>query len=295
MFNLYDSLQQKPCPPQEPAFLINSAITLRTWLGVCPHSQTLTAHSLYLGQPIFMALPCKQWKCPKCARDKIIRLADRTKDAKPNRLLTLTVDPALHQSPRGAFDATRRQVSELFRKLRPKFGEIEYLRVVEVTKKGWPHYHLLIRSGYLPHPSVKAAWQDLTGATIVDLRKVERTFNAYWYLVKYLSKLHSLEWTDRHVAYSRHFFPPLEPKQSPDLQLQLPERIGQAPWNYLAETFPGSTLYRYGRSLWTLEPPDTYQPDEDFVPWPAAPVPSASESPAGTPSIAHDDMQRHAF
>jgi hypothetical protein len=103
-----------------------------------------------------------------------------------------------------------------------KYGEVEYLRVTEVTKKGWPHYHLLLRSGFLPHKVVKTLWAELTGATIVDLRQVKKSFSAYQYLVKYLSKLHRLEWTERHVSVSKNFAPKVE--WAPDNPIELAPR-----------------------------------------------------------------------
>jgi len=126
--------------------------------------------------------------------------------AAPNRLMTLTVDPALYNAPRDAFEVTSPLVSELIRTLRKRFGEVEYLRVTEVTRAGWPHYHLLIRSKYLPQPVVQAEWNRLTGAKIVDLRKAQQCFKAYYYLAKYLSKMHKLDWTERHVSFSKSFF-----------------------------------------------------------------------------------------
>ena len=90
--------------------------------------------------------------------------------------------------------------------MRTRDGEVEYLRVTELTKKGWPHYHLLIRSDYIPQPVVKKEWQRLTGAPIVDLRQVDNKFRTYYYMVKYLTKMHKIEWTNRHVSYSKAFF-----------------------------------------------------------------------------------------
>lgn len=207
MVQLHDtaSLVQKQQSIYPAPFLVQPA-NLKYDL-TCHHASTYTARVINSDALLVLGITCKRWSCRPCAQAKIRRLAVLTKLAAPNRLLTLTVDPSLWNAPRDCFLDTSPKVAELTRSLRTRFGEVEYLRVTELTKKGWPHYHLLVRSGYLPHPVVKAEWNRLTGAQIVDLKQVNQSFKAYYYLTKYLSKLHSLQWTDRHVSYSKHFFP----------------------------------------------------------------------------------------
>jgi hypothetical protein len=170
--------------------------------------------------------------------------------------LTLTVDPANWEDPRDAFDGTRRQVPELFRILRRKFGEVEYLRVTELTKAGWPHYHCLVRSGFLPHAVVRDRWQDLTGATIVDLRRIADKQKTYWYLVKYLAKMHTLGWTNRHVSYSKSFFrdPPREKNDA--LQLSEGKVLETHPATLAYHQFRNSELCEVSYGVFTLSAPD---------------------------------------
>lgn len=227
----------------------------------CWNAQTLEAYSAVFGRTVWMGLPCNQWSCKPCSRRKISSLAHRVDGAKPNRLLTLTVDPSLHADPRSAFDATRRQVSELIRNLRAKFGEVEYLRVTELTAKGWPHYHLLVRSDYIPHSVVKRLWNQLTGAIIVDLRQVKNKFQCYTYLVKYLSKMHKLEWTTRHVSYSKAFFPEPLPKKENPHGLQDKTMIEARPGKYLYATFRGATFVELAHGLFAVQRPDEPLPD----------------------------------
>lgn len=183
------------------------------WLDICPHSQTMQAYDLDRRESLLYALPCNEWSCRHCAVRKTRALAHRTEKAKPNRLVTLTVDPKLFTSPRAAFDATRRELPEWTKRIRKRFGEYEYLRVTEVTKAGWPHYHMLARSRYIPHAVARDMWWDLTGARIVDVRQVKDSFRCYQYLLKYLTKMHHIEWTGRHVSYSRGFFKPEDDPQ----------------------------------------------------------------------------------
>ncbi|MHC4371343.1 MAG: rolling circle replication-associated protein, partial [Planctomycetota bacterium] len=166
-----------PWNKKPPAHTIATIGTLWGFLQTCPHAQTLEAYSSQLRCTVWIALPCRQWSCRHCAQKKIRELAVKTERARPNRFLTLTVDPQLYENPRHAFDQTRRKVSECMRTLRNRYGELEYLRVTELTRRGWPHYHMLVRSPYIPHEVVKRRWRELTGAIIVDLRKIKETLN----------------------------------------------------------------------------------------------------------------------
>ncbi len=244
-------------------FPLETAGATMTLFRECYNGQTLEAYSKKFGCTIWMLLPCNQWSCRKCAEKKIATLAAKTQKAEPNRLLTLTIDPSLWPDPRASFDGTRRQVPELIRKLRLKFGDVEYLRVTELTRNGWPHYHLLVRSGYLPQPVVKELWALLTGATIVDLRQVKNRFQTYIYLVKYLSKMHKLEWTTRHVSTSRKFFPPADDSKSNSLQLESKKVIESSPGRYLFTMFRGASLVEVSHGVWALGPPlpGTQPPD----------------------------------
>lgn len=244
---------QKPDLPAP--LLVKSVDLTRAWLNTCPHAQTLTALCPGLVGHVLAILPCKQWSCPYCSRRKIAQLSAKTRDAKPNRLLTLTIDPKLHADPRAAFDATRTKVPELIRLLRKRFGEVEYLRVTELTRRGFPHYHLLLRSAFLPHAVVKAEWHRLTGALVVDLRQVKESFAAYTYLLKYLSKLHKIEWTERHVSYSKKFFPETDPPPPSPYELLECQVVASHPATVLHESFAGCTITRLTSSLLHPETP----------------------------------------
>lgn len=254
-----------PPPPKQqdpPSLLIPPELSASFhYFGVCPSAQTYLTHAIELNLHMLYAVPCKRWSCRVCAEKKIKKLSMQVEKARPNRLLTLTVNPPLFSSPRNAFDGTRKQVPLLIRKLRTKYGEVEYLRVTEATQRGWPHYHLLIRSDYIPQPVVKDLWNSMTGARIVDLRQVKKSFSAYRYLVKYLSKLHNLEWTERHVSLSRNFAPPdqFEP-QDPEQTAQ-GELFFQHPATYICEHCQGWKIVRYGHSAHLLLPPRSVEAD----------------------------------
>ena len=239
---------QPPKPQVLQEYLVTNTISLAyRYFDTCPQARTLSAYSLAHNAYVLFDLPCQTWSCRYCAENKIKKLAAITMLAAPNRLLTLTINPSLFLSPKEAWEKTRKQVPVLIRRLRKKFGEVEYLRVTEVTQRGWPHYHLLVRSGYLPHSVVKSYWNEQTGAWIVDLRQVKKTFSAYKYLVKYLSKLHDLQWTERHVSMSRGFAPKTDKHHDDQLQLAETDFHQQHPAYHVAEFYKGCQLRRLSK------------------------------------------------
>jgi len=220
--------------------------------GTCETAKSLVGRIPNTDRSLLVGLTCRRWSCRPCSTAKIRRLAVLCKLAGPNRLLTLTIDPALYQSPRHAFEATAAYVPELIRYLRTRFGAVEYLRVTELTKRGFPHYHLLIRSGFLPHAVVRNKWNEYTQATIVDLKAVGNQFGAYTYLTKYLTKMHHLEWTERHVSYSKNFFPAEAVKKPDGPGLAATQLHDGHPHMWLAEHCLGLTVTQLSALTWDL-------------------------------------------
>lgn len=253
MSSISDCTPVQPVPQAPPrSWLVEPKVDYRSWLGTCPNAQTLLADTTDGNASFVIPLLCKQWSCRFCAAMKCRRLAARTRDAKPNRMLTLTVDTKLWKNPREAFDGTRRHVPTLFKTLRDRFGKVEYLRVTELTADGWPHYHFLIRSDYLPQPVIKAEWNRLTGAIVVWIDEVRQSWSAYKYLIKYLSKLHNLEWTERHVSASRDFFPPEPESTAPKLPIHRSEKFAMHPNTYLRGYEVGSFVVRLTPSIFAV-------------------------------------------
>jgi hypothetical protein len=222
-------------------------------LNTCKWATSVAEENRLTGTYRLRGITCKRWGCPSCARTKIRELAQWTKLACPNKLLTLTINPECHDNPELAWKTTAPKIPELIRELRKRFGLVEYLRVVEQTQNGWPHYHMLLRSSYLPQPAVKKLWQQLTGAKIVDIRQVSQFFNSFQYLVKYLTKLHHVEWTDRHVTYSRGFFPvSITPTVEPS-EWRTIQQIACEPHTWLDEQYPGETLVQTAPLTYVLK------------------------------------------
>jgi hypothetical protein len=197
-----------PATKEEPTseFLIGSVEDNELWLDTCPSARTLIAYSFTHAAWLLCALPCKRWGCRWCGPKKIRGLAFKVERAEPNKLITLTVNPKAYLEPRAAYDHTRRKLADLAKVIRKTRGPFEYMRVLEITKKGWPHYHLVARSGYIPQAMISDTWASMTGAPIVDIRQIRKCDKVYAYVIKYLSKQQYIPWTNRRVSWTKHFF-----------------------------------------------------------------------------------------
>jgi hypothetical protein len=193
-------------------FLIGLDATTRGIISCCPNAQSLRCLSVPDCRETLFALPCNQWTCRWCGQRKAFQLAIRTEQAAPTRFLTLTTWSKLYASPADAYGLTRRKIADFGKVMRQHVGEFEYLRVLEATARGWPHYHLAVRSPYIPQSLVSETWSKLTGNKIVDIRKINQSMNVFKYMLKYLCKQTHVPWTNRRIGWSKKFFPPKEPE-----------------------------------------------------------------------------------
>lgn len=149
---------------------------------------------------------CNAWDCPGCGPLRTWKLCKRIETARPNRLVTLTCGSPGGRSPAEVWDDTRRMVPELIRLIRSHHGETEYCRVMELHKSGFPHFHLVVRSPFIPQADLSRYWCKLTGAYIVDVRAIQNRDVAR-YVAKYLGKQTRVPaFTSRRVTASRGFF-----------------------------------------------------------------------------------------
>jgi hypothetical protein len=241
-------------------YLIGSIRGDNALSALCPHAQTLFCWSHCYQRDVVCVLPCNRWGCVKCGPRKAKRLAYRIEKAEPNKLITLTVNPAAYEDPRSAYDSTRRQLAELSKICRKKLGTFEYMRVLETTKKGWPHYHLMARCPYIPQRTISTIWANLTSAPIVDIRQIRKIDNVFAYVVKYLCKQTYIPWTNRRTSWSKDFFLKEQKYEPQPLRLDQFELKKGDPHTNLAERFPDWILEQISPSLFLILDPN--DPDE---------------------------------
>jgi hypothetical protein len=211
-----------------------------TWRGhkCCPWAKSVIAIDPETDSLVLCPVTCKRWGCEYCAVRKIRKLAFLTNGATPNRWIRLGVDPGRYSSPREAWEHTSPMLPECCRLLRKiRKCELEYLRVTELHQSGYPHYHALLRSGFIPQKQLSDTWASLTSAPVVWISKIDSTFSSFRYLVKYLTKLHKIEWTDRHVSYSRNFFREEDKEKISFPERTITSRTDEHPWLYLSRRY----------------------------------------------------------
>lgn len=216
------------------------------WLGGCPYAQTLIARSTTLQAEIIMALPCKRWGCEHCGIVRAADLSRRIVEARPTKFITLTVSSQHWDTPREAYDETRRRLPKWSNKVRKTTGSFEFVRILEVTKAGYPHYHLLARCPYIPQKLLSEMWAGLTGSPIVDVRAIREGQNSVNYVCKYLRKQLYCSFTNRRVSWSRNFFPKLPKEPRLDWQLTHKEHRTDSPAKVIRDEWGCPMLFRVG-------------------------------------------------
>lgn len=139
---------------------------------------------------VAVTLRCRSWRCPECQPLRRNQLVDLALSGKPQRFVTVTINPRVGVSPadRAArlANAWRNFVKRAVRMLGGK--KIEYLAVFEATKRGEPHLHLLVRGPWIAQKYISDQMRDLINSPIVDIRKVKHRKGAAAYVSKYIGK-----------------------------------------------------------------------------------------------------------
>jgi hypothetical protein len=75
--------------------------------------------------------------------------------------------------------------------------------------------------------------------------------------VKYLGKLHKLDWTERHVSYSRRFFPPAALPSPQPSTLKQTQRLPLHPYVFLLQHFRDQYVIELALHRWDISRDET--------------------------------------
>jgi len=149
--------------------------TIVKWTG-----ETATAHPLR----------CRCWTCVNCAPYRQKLLQQEALAGKPCTFITLTSNPAVgenrDQRAQMLVDAWRKIVRKYCRI--NKIKRVEFIAVFEKTKRGEPHLHILARMPFMSQKWLSNQMGTLTGAPIVDIRRIDSKGKAVNYVTKYIGK-----------------------------------------------------------------------------------------------------------
>lgn len=135
-------------------------------------------------------LKCRSWSCELCRPDRKAQLLALCASGSPTRFITLTINPKHGASPSdrlGVLSHAWKVIVKRLRRLHPN-TPIEYLAVVEETKAGEPHLHILFRGPYIPQRLLSDAMMELAESPIVDIRRIKTQREVVTYVAKYVTK-----------------------------------------------------------------------------------------------------------
>jgi len=173
----------------------------------------------------------------------------------PNRFLTLTINPSIGESPEARLKLLSNAWRTIVKRLRRLWGRdtIHYLAVVEATKAGEPHLHILLRSPFIDQRMLSDAMSELVQSPIVDIRKVRNPRDVIRYIAKYLTKDNHHFGTSKRYWKSKNYEAPYEPSEEVQAHIQIPWKIERRrvdeiiqEWcyaGYAVRRFDADTLY----------------------------------------------------
>jgi len=186
-----------------------------------PTVQTPTCpRGSFLGVAPFHAIAgpawCKAWACPRCGPRKARKLAKRIAACPGTKLLTLTLPTDTTTTAIQKLDQLNANFRTLMKRLRRAYphSTLRYVKVVELTKKGTPHLHVVLESEYIPQALVSTLWHEISGARVVDIRAIRRKNGSGKYLAKYLTKWPDFLHNRRRWSASPGFLPDTQPPRS---------------------------------------------------------------------------------
>lgn len=151
-------------------------------------SQTLVKYST--DARTATAIRCRSWLCPDCQPQRQRQLVKEVLDGAPNTFLTLTIR---RTDGEGAADAAKRLVDAWRRARRAwmalhKVKKLPFFAVVEATKMGWPHLHVMLRSVWIDQAWLSAFMAEAINSPVVHIKRIDSRGRAAVYVSKYAGK-----------------------------------------------------------------------------------------------------------
>lgn len=171
--------------------------------AVCPNLGIYHIVNTTTGE--IVQLPCKRYACPTCGPRKAYKLR-KAIEAKFDcvdyvRLFTFNFRTTIFANPKHAIlrasEVWRRFINNVRRdkSLHHSLRNFQYIRLIEFTKAGYPHYHVLT-DRYLPVNILANHWRHAINIVChntgyngsVNAKGIKTSRNAAFYVVKYVLK-----------------------------------------------------------------------------------------------------------
>jgi len=208
-------------------------------------------------------LKCRSWSCELCRPERKSQLLARAAAGNPNRFLTLTVNPRVGNDPHDRLLMLANAWRTIVKRIRRDKGPeaVEYLAIVEETKQGEPHLHILLRSVYISQAWLSKAMGELIESPIVDIRLIRGRKQVISYVAKYITKAPKQFGSAKRYWNSKEWEPPSDYHKDEDLERAFPWQVERWPlvsilqaWQsegWIARRDKGESIIAlYGRANW---------------------------------------------
>lgn len=155
-----------------------------------PDCTGLVAEKWELGKATFRPVRCHSWACPRCGYTRASWLKRQVEQSMKKYGLTRFVTLTLSTKKVSQADSEvwlKESWNRLRLALSRRYPDLEFIWVMEYTKRGQAHLHLLVNT-YIPQALLSNLWEQASGGSrIVDIRYVGTTAAAR-YIAKYVGK-----------------------------------------------------------------------------------------------------------
>lgn len=103
-------------------------------------------------------------------------------------MITLTVDPKRFGLLHHEYYFVKKGWAKLHRWLRKKYGVFFYVCILEITKKGRPHLHILTTLPFIDVNDLREKWTKYGGGQQMRVDFLHRNFDSVAYVLKYVTK-----------------------------------------------------------------------------------------------------------
>lgn len=142
------------------------------------------------GGLVAASLSCRSWLCPDCTENRKRQLIAEAIGGAPGTFLTLTSRRVKGKTANQA----ALELSRAWRLLRlrimrkKKIKSLPFLAVIEATKSGWPHLHILLRAPYIHWRYIRFVMLKLINSPIIRIERINNKQKVSNYCAKYCSK-----------------------------------------------------------------------------------------------------------
>jgi hypothetical protein len=151
---------------------------LKKTVAGCHQKWIILRRNTLLGDELMMTPHfCKSNYCEFCRPRNLLKirriLYDNLKGEKW-RLITLTF-PDHSKDVLTTLQSLYRQFKRFIQRIRRKYPDVKFIRVIELHQSGYPHIHMIVNM-YIPVAFIQKSWHDLGGG-IVDIRAKKKLEN----------------------------------------------------------------------------------------------------------------------